>query len=292
MTGPGARASCLFYVIGIVVHLCLAQSVRADPADRPHRIVSMNMCTDHLALMLADRVDILSVTFSSADPGQSLITDRLTGMVLNDGQAEQVLSLHPDLVLSGVLTTAYANRLLRELGLPVVEVPFPESLADARHNIRLVARAIGVPERGERLIADLDQRVGQAVRERPAKSLSVLVLAAGGFTHGRHTIVDDLLTQAGLRNSAAELGIDHTRNIDLETVLRAAPDVIVFSRAGRLSHALATGWLALPVLKKYTQAHKAVDVPSNYLGCQTPYLGAALQMIVQGVREPGEEGAP
>ncbi len=293
---PASRFSflaCAAGLIWLIGGLALGNA-RADDNSppRPHRIVSMNMCTDHLAMQLADREHILSVTFSSADPGQSLIADQLEGIELNGGQAEQIILLNPDLILSGSFTTSFTDRLLAELGYKVVEIPFPENLSDVRRNIRIAARAIGVPERGEHLIDDLDRRLNQAMQMAPAQHRAALILAAGGLTHGRQTLAGDLLTQAGLRNSATDMGIDTVRNVELETVLRAKPDVLIVSKAGRDTRSLSSAWLDHPALNHYLKTHRAVDVPWSFLGCETPYLGEAIKLIAQRLGELERENAP
>ncbi len=290
-------ASRIFFLIGAISLILAAgglESARAarDGAPRPHRIVSINMCTDHLALQLADRNHILSVTFSSADPGQSLIADQIDGIELNSGQAEQIILLNPDLILSGAFTTSFTNLLLKRLGYNVVEIPFPENLEDARRNIRLAARAIGVPQRGEDLIAELDRRLDQALSMDLPRDVSVLILAAGGLTHGAHTLAGDLLTQAGVRNSATDMGIGAVRNVSLETILRVKPDVIVLSKTDRANQSLSSAWLDHPALRRYLKERHAVDVPWSYLGCETPYLGEALRRITQSISAPGAQGAP
>ena len=291
-----SRISCALYAAGLafVISLTAMTNARArsDISPQPRRIVSINMCTDHLALQLADRDHILSVTFSSADPGQSLIADQVKGIELNGGHAEQIISLNPDLILSGTITTSFTNRLLIGLGYNVVAIPFPENLEGVRRNIRLAARAIGVPERGEHLIQDLDKRLSQALAIKPRQEYSVLILAAGGLTHGRQTLAGDLLALAGFQNSATSMGIDTVANVSLETVLRTKPDVIVLSKAGRETHSLSSAWLEHPALKHYLNTHLAVDVPWSYIGCETPYLGEALKRITSRLDSAAQHNAP
>ncbi len=48
-----------------------APQASAQAVEKPRRIVSLNLCTDQLVVLLADREAIASVTFLAADPVRS-----------------------------------------------------------------------------------------------------------------------------------------------------------------------------------------------------------------------------
>ena len=59
----------------------------------------------------------------------------------------------------------------------------------------------------------------------------VLVLTPEGYTFGQNTLLTDLIAQAGGINAAAEAGYADYRQIDDQTILSLAPDVVLLTPA-------------------------------------------------------------
>ena len=68
--------------------LWVAAALAAAPAhaDAPRRVVSMNLCTDQLAMLVAGEGQLLSVSPLSADPRGSAMADVAAGYPLNHGR--------------------------------------------------------------------------------------------------------------------------------------------------------------------------------------------------------------
>ncbi len=263
----------------------------ADPA--PRRIVSLNLCTDLMVLLLAERARIASLSFLAADPAQSPLAGEVGALPLNHGRAEEIVALDPDLILTGTFTTPHTTALLRRFGYRVEEIPLARSLDDIRRNIRRVARAIGEPSRGEALADSLGRRLeapSEAEKQRPRPS--ALVLAPGGFTAGRDTLIDDLLRRAGFTNAAAENGIASNRNIDVETILRLEADLIVITTAGPAPPSASSRLLAHPALRRYMDRHHVVHIPAPWLTCETPFLADAFARLREAARRASRGGRP
>jgi hypothetical protein len=186
------------------------------------RIVSINICGDLLALSLAPRAHIASITFLAADEVMSPIAELAEGVPRNYGMAEEVLALDPDLVLAGRYTARATVNLLKRLGYTVLEFDIAESMDDARAQIRVAAAAMGVIEAGENMIAKLDARI-QAARPRPGQERPLAVVyGPNGFTLGPHSLSGSLIEIAGFENLAARAGILRVGQLPLEQLLLAA----------------------------------------------------------------------
>ncbi|MEO1895141.1 MAG: hypothetical protein ABGX32_02600, partial [Methylococcales bacterium] len=70
----------------------------------PQRIVSINLCTDQLLMLLAKRENIESVSYFAANPDASAMFEEAAGIRKNQGQAEEILQMKPDLILAGTFT--------------------------------------------------------------------------------------------------------------------------------------------------------------------------------------------
>ena len=63
----------------------------APAQAKPARIVTTNVCADQLALILADRSRIMSVSRLAADPGVSNLAREAEGLPVNGARAEEIV---------------------------------------------------------------------------------------------------------------------------------------------------------------------------------------------------------
>lgn len=254
---------------------------RAEPdgAGAPRRIVSINICGDLLALTLAPRERVASVTFLAADPDWSPAASLAAGVAINHGSAEEVLPLQPDLVLAGRYAARETIALLERLGYPVLELDIARSLDDARAQIRAAAAAMGVPEAGEAMIADLDARIG-ALRPRVdgPRPLAV-VYGPNGYTLGPRSLSGALVALAGFDNLAARSGILGVGTLSMEALVLAAPDLVIMESAASHAPALATLMLDHPALARLRQRAAVVEIPRPLWSCPGPWLADALERL-------------
>jgi iron complex transport system substrate-binding protein len=192
----------LLPVIGVIVAALSAagHAPAAESVSKPHRIVSMNLCTDELVLRLADRQNIVSITWKAREPDQSNVVDLAQGIPINHGVAEEIIPLKPDLLLAGVYTTRPTVSLLKRAGIRAVDADVMSSFDDVRQQYREFAGLLGEQERGEHVIAEMDSNLARLARERPSVPPTAIVLHANNYTFGRGTQIDEVVTHAGLGN--------------------------------------------------------------------------------------------
>lgn len=248
-------------------------------AAPPQRIVSINICGDLLALSLAPRSRIASVSFLAADPIMSPIAKLADGVPLNYGKAEEVLAFEPDLVLAGRYTTRATVALLERLGYPVIELDIVQSLDDVRAQIRVAAAAMGVVAAGEKMIATLDARIEAAAAEQGASRPLAAVYGPNGFTPGPRTLSGSLIELAGFENLAARAGIRTWGNLSLESLLLARPDVLIIEAEGDHAHALANQILSHPALLDLRERITVAAVPRPLWSCPGPWIVDAMDRL-------------
>jgi iron complex transport system substrate-binding protein len=156
------------------------------------------------------------------------------------------------------------------LGYRVVELAPEASVADIERNVRLVAEVLGQSERGERLIAGLHDTVREIEANRPARSLATVIVRPGGFTVGADSLSHELLGLAGLRNVAAEQGLDRWGSLSMEALLRSAPELIVLTGYRNTQPSLANAVLEHPALARLGAVQRSVTVPSALWSCGLP----------------------
>jgi iron complex transport system substrate-binding protein len=270
------RLACAF-----AVAIAVLAEASAQPADKARRIVSLNLCADELVLRLADRDNIASVTWLSRDPGSSNVAALAAQVPVNHGLAEEVIALAPDLVVAGQHTGRSAVALLRRTGFPLIELAVPRSLDDVRGHIRMVAGAIGEPERGDRMIADMDDRLAAFARAAPATRRRALVLNPNSFTAGSGSLADKIIAAAGLDNLAPALGVDHYGRVPLEAVVTAHPDVLILDARRDGPPSWATDLLRHPVLAGLPGDTRMVVLPSRLWTCGGPAVIEAVARLAQ-----------
>lgn len=274
------RSGCMLGAALLVANLAVASASAAAAREKPERIVSLNMCTDELVLRLADRERIASVTWLSQDPRNANMAEAARRIPANHGLVEQVLALKPDLVVAGAYTTRATVGLLKRVGAPPREFGVPRNLAEMRAQIREMAALLGEEARGEALIAGIDQRLDALAARRPARRLRAIVLRPNGFTVGRGSLVDEILTRAGLVNIAAELRIENYGQIPLEVVALAGADLLVLNDTPDGSPSLAHEVLHHPVIARLSGGLKLVTLPSRLWTCAGPSVVDAIEQLV------------
>ncbi len=271
----------------ILFSLCAVSSAQAEG---PRRIVSMNLCTDQMVLQLAAPGTVVSVSFLTADPAESPVAHMTKGLTLNYGQAEEVIALDPDLVVTGRYTTIASKILLRRLGYRVVEIDMPLTFEGVRETYLNLGKTLERESEARLLADDLETRFDVLSARVGRRSFgSVLILDANGFTVGRPSLVDQVLSRLGLTNVAARLDVGDFGQVTMEAVLIAKPDHLVRMEYRSDTPSLANQTLSHPALVKYLGTKEMISVPQSWLNCGGPYLAAAAERVLDIVI--GREGA-
>ena len=260
-------------------------------AGTPKRIVSLNLCTDELVLRLADRSNIASITWLSKDKISANVVDLAADLPVNHGLAEEIIPLDPDLVVAGTFTARTAVAMLKATRFPVTEFGVAHNIADVRLGIRKMAALVGEPARGEALVASFDGRLAEIGTPAPGRRPTALVFNANGFTVGAGTLVDDIMTRAGLDNVAAHMKLGNYSQLPLEVAVRSDVDVLIISARRDGPPSLATALLDHPVLSKLGPKTHIVVLPTNLWSCGGPEVAEAIARLRAAAQDVVDSGA-
>jgi len=245
------------------------------PADAPPaRIVSINLCTDQLALLIADPAQIVSLSHVATDPVSSAMAAAAAAYPANRGSAEQVHLLAPDLVLAGAFDPPATIAMLRRLGHRVETFPLETSFADIRAHVTRMGALLGHPDRAARLLAGMDAVLDAPPPAGPRPRAALFY--ANAYSSGTGTLAHAILEAAGFANIAAERGIEGLARLSLEELVMAAPDLVVTGQD------YATPARAQEVLRH--PAARAVGgsraiVADNLWVCGTPLAARAVERL-------------
>lgn len=263
----------------------LQDSFVVESADHPKRIVSLNMCLDELALRLADRERVVSVLWMSRDPLNSNVADIAKTIPGNSGTAEEAVSFYPDRVLVGEFTSAITKSMLHRVGMPVYEFDVPENFHAVRAQIREFGAVIGEPQRAEAMVEKLDRDLATVSYPSNAPKLKAIILRPNGFTVGAGSLVDEILSRAGLENLAARLNIGSYQQIPLERVAILGADILIINSEHSDEASLATEGLKHPLIGALSERMRVVSLPSRLWTCAGPNLIDAIAILQSATRD-------
>ncbi len=244
----------------------------ADLVQQKPRVASLNLCTDTLLLQYADPEQIASLTWLSLDKSLSPYAEQAQAFHHNRGNAEDILQLDVDLVLTGASTAPATRAMLQRLNIATVSIADANSTAAIATNITRLTQAIAQRERGERAVGDFVTAVNNLKRTTAAYERAVTdwPLAAfmqpNGLTVGPGTLSDELLRLAGFRNAATTIGLRTYQQFPLESLLRVSPQLLVMSDNQQQYPALAQQILEHPAL---AQMARKLQIASADLICGT-----------------------
>lgn len=262
--------------------LALMLAGRAEA--RPERVVSLNLCTDQMAFALLEQDRIASLSTLAADPDLSTIADAIDGFRLNHGLSEEILPLHPDLVVAGTFSAKPTVSLLSRLGYPTLVVDFARSIDDVRANVRALGRALAEPARAEALNETMDARLAAAAAPPGMPRPTALYLQPNGYTAGQKSLIDDVIRHAGLINLGAEAGISGHGPLSTEALLALGPDILILDESRERAPALAHEILEHPAVTSLLARSVRVAVPTRLWICGLPAIAEAVEILADARR--------
>ena len=253
-----------------------AQEPAADSAP-PRRVVSINLCTDQLAMLIAAPGQLYSVSYLASQEGASVLASEARAYVANHGLAEEIFLMKPDLVLAGTFTSQATVTLLKRLGFRVETFAPDASFADISANLRRMGALLGRQERTEELVADLDRAL-DAPHSRTKRPLAAIYYP-NSYTSGAGTLAGEVVERAGLENLAKRLGLEGTAQLPLEVLVIHAPDVIIGGERAPDGNVRAYANLTHPVLRALMKDRTQIALPDKYWVCGGPFTAEAVRIL-------------
>ena len=195
--------------------------MRAPDAERPLRIVSLDYCADQYVLQFADREAILALSVDARKPF-SYLRHKATGIATVRPRTSDVLALRPDLVVRSYGGDPGVESFIRQAGIPVIQLGFPQTLGEVRSEVLRVGGLLGNADEAEAMAAAMDRRLA-AIGARKANDRTVLYMTPGGVSAGEHTLIDEMFSAAGLSNFLKRPG---WHDIPLEQLAYDRPDLV------------------------------------------------------------------
>lgn len=272
---------------GLAMVVPMDQAPAQDPAGRPHRVVSLNLCTDQLVLGLADTAQIAAVSFLAQDGALSPLAEKARALPVNRGRLEEVVALQPDLVVAGRFGAQQTVARLRQLGVKVLELDIAQDFETVAGQIESLAVILGQAGRGQAMAGELRARIRLLHANRPARPPVAIILDANGLTLGADTLADAVLQLAGYENAARRLGLRGLARIGLEQAIASDGEVLILNDTDVAWPSLGQALLDHPALARRFAGITRVAVPRKLWLCGGPAALEAAELLArarQGMR--------
>src|ERR1700735_4705187 len=155
---------------------CIVLPASVSAAGLPH-IASMNLCTDQLLISLADPEQILGLSRYEGGRFKSFAVEGAEQFRVLSGGAEDILQLHPDVVVASLYDKRSTRELLKEKGLHLAEFAVPRNLDEVKAQLREMGDLVGHPDRANAEIARLDEAITQGRQAIARRAFRVLPLS-------------------------------------------------------------------------------------------------------------------
>ncbi len=206
----------------------------------PSRVVSLSPAVTEIIFALGAGDLLVGRTDFCVYPPEAEAIPSIGG--ISNLNIEKILSLNPDLVVSGSMVGKKVTEQMDRMGTPmvcVIEKPRFDALYD---NIAAIGRLVGREHEADSLNALMHERVNALVADTPntdattqsnnnAITPKVYYVVgfgpAGNFTAGGNTFINDIIRMAGGRNIAE--GVEGW-SYSLEALVEADPDYIIVRR--------------------------------------------------------------
>ena len=256
------RAFALASAISLGLAACAAPPpVPEARGGAPVRVVSLNLCTDELLLLLGSPEQIASVTHLSQREEETPLWREARRHRANDGTLASAASVRPDLVLTmggGGDRLGIAERL----GIRAVDLPFPQSLDDVVASIRTVASALEREAAGEAAV----QRIEELRRSAPRAAVDALWIGGGGRTVAATGLEAQWMALGGFRQRP----INGDRVL-LEELLVRPPAVLLRSDYRQDQYSQGQAWLNHP-LAHAARGSRTIGTDGRRWTCMGPPL--------------------
>ena len=250
----------------LMASLLAVLATGAGATDLP-RVASINLCTDQLLMAVADPEQIVGLSPFSRDRLQSWDAEKAKRFNRLSGDAEDVLLLKPDVVLSGDYTRHATRELLKQKNVNVADFGFVRSLDEAKEQLLRVGKIVKQPERAAAIVAQIDDAVSRAKATTANKPHRILVLSRRGWVTGKDSLVNSLLTMLGQHNAASELGFEFGGFVSMEAILHVRPDALLVADGQDFAGDEGQAFLLHPAMERFYPLAKRMVVPEKLTVC-------------------------
>lgn len=246
-------------------------SVGASASGLP-QVVSVNVCTDQLVMLLAEPGQIVSLSNLADDPRSSVMSEQAKRFPKNNTQAEVIALQSPDVVVAGEYSDPSMIALLRSIGITVEQFPITRSLEEIPRDIRRMGAILGQDIKAEDMAQAFEDRLMGLPEAQDDAPVAAFFLP-NGYSLGAGSLSHEILTAGGARNLSVDLGFQGNGTLSLEQVILHQPDALIGAQPFS-GFSLSEEMVAHPALAGFPELKTSVAWV-----CGTPFVLDAIEAV-------------
>ncbi len=262
----------------LVMAFCMPVLAQTPTQPHPARIASLNLCLDQFLIAFAPPERIAALSPFARNPALSQGAKAAQTLPVLSAQAENLLTLHADLVVSDAYAKPATRALLTRLGVRVEVFPHADSVAETMRQITLFGALTGQEVAAQARLAAIETAL-ERLRKAPKRRL--VALSRRGWVAPAASLLGDLMAQAGAQNGAETLFFRANGTVPLESLIANAPDALVVSQADLMVEDQGTALLAHPALVRLFPPERRIVLPEPLTLCGGPRLDEAIDLFAQ-----------
>ena len=262
---------------------------------KPERVYGNTLSLEEILLDLLPPERIAGVSPPTLDGEYSLAADKaakVRGRVPAYPGPEPIAALQPDLIFAQLRARPETIATLEEMGFKVFCMEVPTNLDMVRKRLRQMSEAVGERERGEALLAELDEKVAY-VKSRtadipPGKRRVLLGFSTMGAFGHPDGLFHDICRQSGVINGASRIHMAYGSHLSDEQILQIDPDIMMFVDDGAANDyggQIRDRVLGDPALQtaKAVKNRRFFFLKDRYRASNTQHMGDAILQIARNV---------
>lgn len=267
------------------------------PGSAPRRIVSMVPSVSEMLGALPLQGKVVAVDYYTNYPASLAALPKISDASAKY-KVEQIVALHPDLVLTYGDDTKQYDSQLQNLHINVVNLPSGD-LTLVLREILTVGKLTFTQDAATHLVAQLQQQISQVETKVAGADKPKVMIEADDSVPGKPYVFgggsfgDELIADAGGNNVFHDLtsGGGFPQVTD-EAVLSANPHYLILTEDPAYGGSVSAvykrpGWGVIDALKQ----HQVVRLNSNLIGRPGPRLVEGLQCLAQVIHPTRFSGA-
>lgn len=259
------------------------QANEPAPVKLP-QVVSINLCTDQLVMLLAEPAQILALGALSHDKAGSYFHQLARHFRQVEPIAEQVLPLAPDIVVTGPYTSRYTLSLLDELDIVHESMPIASNIDEMLANIERMGELLSQQQKAATIVNDVKTRlvsIAERVKQLDAnKKPTIAVYDPNGYTVGADSVRGQIINLSGWHNVATTQGIDTYGVLNLEQLISLRPQALVESPYSEATYSRGQMLTQHPAIRASGLNPQIIKVPSNQTICAGPWVVDVIEQLL------------
>lgn len=240
----------------------------------PQRIVSTSPAVTEIIFALGGENLLVGRTDFCVYPPEAAEIESIGG--ISNLNIERIMSLNPDLVISGSMIPKKSTLQMEKMGVPTVCVIEKQHYDGLYENISKIGLLIGRTEAADSLNQLLREQLATLDVPTVSKPKEVYYVvgfgAAGNFTAGGDSFINDIIQLAGGHNIAEEAtGWSYS----LENLLQQNPEYIIIRKEDSAAFCNMPPYTQLDAVKK----GKVIAIESSLIDLQIPRNIEAIQFL-------------